>query len=65
MPQSHKAVAHEAVEKLPRDVRVINIGLAGFSRDLGRCGIDVVQVDWSPPAGGDARLIALLDRLDT
>ncbi len=60
MPQSHQAVA-----QLLRDVRVVNIGLAGFSHDLRRCGIDVVQVDWSPPAGGDARLIALLDRLDT
>ncbi len=60
MPQSH-----EAVEQLLRNVRVVNIGLAGFSRDLKRHGIDVVQVDWSPPAGGDVRLIALLDRLDT
>ncbi len=60
MPQPH-----EAVKQLLRDVRVVNIGLAGFSRDLKRCGIDVVQVDWSPPAGGDARLIALLDRLET
>ncbi len=44
--------------------RIVNIGLVGFSHDLKRCGIDVVQIDWSPPAGGDARLIALLDRLD-
>ncbi len=55
----------EAVQQLLRNVRVVNIGLAGFSRDLQRHGTDVVQVDWSPPAGGDARLIALLDRLDT
>ena len=60
MPQSH-----EAVEQLLLNVRAVNIGLAGFSRDLKRHGIDVVQVDWSPPAGGDVRLIALLDRLDT
>lgn len=54
----------EAVERLLRaPPRVVNIGLAGFSRDLERCGIDVVQVDWSPPARGDERLIALLDRL--
>ncbi len=59
------AQSHEAVERLLRDVRVVNIGLAGFSADLRRIGIEVVQVDWSPPAGGDARLIALLDRLDT
>ena len=59
MPQSS-----EAVQQLLRKVRVINIGLVGFSRDLQRHGTDVVQVDWSPPAGGDVRLIALLDRLD-
>ena len=55
----------EAVQQLLRNVRVINIGLVGFSRDLQRHGTAVVQVDWSPPAGGDMRLIALLDRLDT
>ena len=60
MPQSH-----EAVTQLLRDVRVVNIGLAQLSRDLKRCGIEVVHLDWSPPAGGDARLIALLDRLAT
>ena len=54
----------ETVQQLLRKVRVINIGLVGFSRDLQRHGTDVVQVDWSPPAGGDVRLIALLDRLD-
>ncbi len=58
------AQSNEAVERLLNEVRVVNIGLAGFSRDLKSRGIDVVQVDWSPPAGGDARLIALLDRLD-
>ena len=58
--------AINSVEQLLRGrPRVVNIGLAGFSRDLKRCGIDVVQVDWSPPAGGDARLIALLDQLDS
>ena len=55
----------EAVQQLLRKVRVINIGLVEFSLDLQRHGTDVVQVDWSPPAGGDVRLISLLDRLDT
>ncbi len=59
------AQSHQAVAQLLGGVRVVNIGLAGFSADLRRIGIDVVQLDWSPPAGGDARLIALLDRLDT
>lgn len=44
-------------------VAVVNIGLAQFARTLEGQGIDVVQVDWSPPAGGDRRLIDLLDKL--
>ncbi len=59
MPEATNPV----VQLLRTAPRVVNIGLAGFSRDLKRCGVDVIQVDWSPPAGGDARLIALLDRL--
>ena len=44
-------------------VAVVNIGLPQFARTLEGQGVDVVQVDWSPPAGGDKRLIDLLDKL--
>ena len=44
--------------------RVVNVGLAGFARDLAANGAEVIDVDWSPPAGGDARLARLLSRLD-
>ncbi len=44
-------------------VAVVNIGLAQFARTLEGQGVDVVRVDWSPPAGGDRRLIDLLDKL--
>lgn len=44
-------------------VSVVNIGLAQFARTLEGEGVAVVQVDWSPPAGGDRRLIDLLDKL--
>src|SRR3954471_13852193 len=30
--------------------RVVNIGLAGFARDLAANGVRVVQVDWRPPS---------------
>src|SRR6267378_604654 len=30
--------------------RVVNIGLAGFARDLAANGVTVVQVDWRPPS---------------
>ena len=43
--------------------RVINIGLEGFARDLQAQQVEVVQVDWSPPAGGDPDLSMLLSRL--
>jgi hypothetical protein len=34
---------------LQNGVRVINIGLSEFARDLERCNVPVVHVDWSPP----------------
>lgn len=48
---------------LNSEMRVINIGLAIFADDLQQAGVPVVQMDWRPPAGGDRRLIELLDRL--
>ena len=44
-------------------VAVITIGLAQFARTLEGQGVDAVQVDWSPPAGGNRRMIELLDKL--
>ena len=31
-------------------VRVVNVGLEGFARDLAANGAEVVQVDWTPPS---------------
>lgn len=50
-------------ELLDGPVAVVNIGLAQFAKTLEGEGVAVVQVDWSPPAGGDRRLIDLLDKL--
>jgi FdrA protein len=50
---------------LTRPPRIANVGLEAFARDLRAAGASVVQVDWRPPAGGDARLAALLAKLDT
>jgi len=49
---------------LGRPLRVINLGLDAFALELQAAGVQVVHVDWSPPAGGDPRLAALLTRLD-
>ncbi len=48
---------------LTRPVSVINVGLEGFATDLRVLGVPVVHVQWSPPAGGDAKLAALLAKL--
>jgi hypothetical protein len=45
--------------------RVINVGLERFAEDLGAQGVAVQHVAWSPPAGGDAHLAALLSKLGT
>ena len=44
-------------------LRVINLGVEDFADSLGKQGSDVISVDWTPPAGGDPNLAALLDRL--
>jgi FdrA protein len=46
-----------------RPVKVINIGLESFAEDLAASGVEVVQMDWRPPTGGDERLLALLAKL--
>lgn len=46
-------------------VSVVNVGLEGFVNDLRDCDIEVVQVDWAPPAGGDPNMAALLAKLGT
>jgi FdrA protein len=44
-------------------LRVINIGVEGFAEDLKAAGVEVIQLDWRPPTGGDARLTSLLASL--
>ncbi len=51
-----------ARDLLERGPRVVNVGLAGFARDLERQGTPVIAVDWTPPLGSSDTL-ALVDRL--
>lgn len=52
-------------EALPKDpLQVINIGLESFAEDLRAQGVEVIQLDWRPPAGGNPRLAALLASLE-
>ncbi len=44
-------------------VDAVNLGLESFADALRSQGAPVVQVDWSPPAGGDAEMLGVLTRL--
>ena len=56
------AMAHTP-SLLTRPVKVVNIGLERFARELEAQSVPVVQVEWAPPAGGNPRLAALLAKL--
>jgi len=51
------------IELLQKPIVVINLGLKKFAESLEEQHVEVVQVDWIPPAGGDPELIDLLDQL--
>jgi len=53
----------ETDKLLQSEVRVINIGLQSFARDLQIRKTAVVHVDWSPPAVNDTRIANLLSKL--
>jgi hypothetical protein len=48
---------------LSKPLIVINVGLGKFAKNLEEQGVEVIQVDWTPPAGGDKEMMDLLDEL--
>jgi FdrA protein len=54
----------DKVEELLREqLVIINVGLRGFAESLEEQDVEVIQVDWVPPAGGDQEMIDLLEKL--
>jgi len=47
------------------DLKVINMGLESFQKDLASQEVDALQMNWRPTAGGNPKMIALLNRLKT
>jgi FdrA protein len=41
----------------------VNLGLQDFAASLEMQGVEVIRVNWAPPAGGDPELMAILDEL--
>ena len=48
---------------LSQPVAAINVGLESFYDSLSEQGAQAVHVDWKPPAGGDERLQAILQKM--
>jgi len=55
-PPVDLAVLHEPLA-------AINVGLESFTDSLVQQGAEVVQVDWKPPARGNAKLMGILARM--
>jgi FdrA protein len=48
---------------LQRPLAAINVGLESFAANLKAQEAQVIQVDWRPPAGGNEKLMAILERM--
>ena len=59
-----KAAPSEKLRQLLSEKpKIINIGLKSFAEVVEQFGCEVVQYDWMPPAGGDVKLIKVLNFL--
>ena len=56
-----KAVREASI--LSETLKVVSIGVSTFADDLRSQGVEVVSVDWKPPAGGDVEMMKLLEKL--
>jgi FdrA protein len=53
------------LESLTQPFAALNVGLESFYDSLVSQGTPAVHVDWRPPAGGNEKMMALLNRLKT
>jgi FdrA protein len=51
------------LEQLKQPLAAINVGLESFYESLISQGAQAVQVEWRPPAGGNEKLAALLQKM--
>jgi hypothetical protein len=48
---------------LTEKLKVVNIGIPTFADDLRSQDVEVIHVDWKPPAGGDIEMLRVLEKL--
>jgi hypothetical protein len=63
MSVAEDAMSGELEVLLQAPLVVIAVGLRDFAESLKQQDVEVVQVDWTPPAGGDKEMADLLEKL--
>jgi FdrA protein len=48
---------------LQRPLAAINVGLESFATNLVAQGAPTLHIDWRPPAGGNEKLMGILERM--
>lgn len=51
------------LQVIQKPVQAINVGLESFQASLSSQGAAVVHVDWRPPAGGNEKLMSIIERM--
>ncbi|MFX1292987.1 MAG: fdrA domain protein [Promethearchaeota archaeon] len=54
----------EKKEIFNTELKIINIGIEMFADDLEKQNVNVIHVNWRPPAGGDIDILKLLEKLE-
>jgi FdrA protein len=50
---------------LNQPLQALNVGLESFAASLAAQDAPVIHVDWQPPAGGNEKLMSILERMKT
>ncbi|MCC5910172.1 MAG: fdrA domain protein [Clostridiaceae bacterium] len=50
-------------ELFKKELKVINVGLESFYKDLKSQKVETIHVSWRPAAGGNKKMLELLSKL--
>jgi FdrA protein len=62
-PQPSGLATPVPLSALDAPLAAVNVGIETFYGALRSQGVEAVQVEWRPPAGGDERLLSILQRM--
>jgi FdrA protein len=56
-------IASVNLSTFKQPLAAINVGLDSFTESLAAQGAEVIHVDWRPAAGGNEKLMGILERM--